>query len=90
MTADHLPHIHNPAPGLWTALGYQGRGVALATIMGRELSLRIRGGEAARDAWPVTDLRPLPFHGLRRPVLAAMRAAWRTRDGLDARSARAA
>jgi glycine/D-amino acid oxidase-like deaminating enzyme len=90
MTADHLPHIHNPAPGLWAALGYQGRGVALATAMGRELALRIRGRESARDAWPVTDLRPLPFHSLRRPVLSAMRAAWRVRDRIDARSSRAA
>ena len=90
MTADHLPHLHNPAPGLWAALGYQGRGLAMGTAMGRELALQLRGGEAARDAWPTVPLRPLPFHALRRPVLGALRIAWRTWDSLDARSGRAA
>src|SRR3546814_4204723 len=31
ITADGLPHVHEPAPGLNVLLGYNGRGVALAT-----------------------------------------------------------
>src|SRR5699024_11661772 len=38
MTADHLPHLHQPESGLWIALGYNGRGVGMATMMGRVLA----------------------------------------------------
>jgi glycine/D-amino acid oxidase-like deaminating enzyme len=31
MTADHYPHVHEPAPGALVYLGCNGRGVALAT-----------------------------------------------------------
>lgn len=38
MTMDSIPHIHKLAPGLFAALGCNGRGVAMATVMGRVLS----------------------------------------------------
>ena len=31
MTRDHYPHVHEPAPGVLICLGYNGRGVAMAT-----------------------------------------------------------
>ncbi len=83
MTADHLPHLHALAPGLYAGLGYQGRGVAMALVMGRELAQRALHGDAPRDGWPLTPLRPLPFHGMRGPVLRGIRAYWRMRDSLE-------
>src|SRR6267378_971663 len=45
MTADHYPHVHEPAPGALVYLGCNGRGVALATSMGQQLAKRLIGGE---------------------------------------------
>jgi len=64
MTRDHLPHLHELAPGLLAGLGYNGRGVAMATVMGRLLALRALGTPAAELGFPVTPLRPIPFHAL--------------------------
>lgn len=65
---DHLPHVHELAPGLLSALGYTGRGIALATVMGRELALRLGGAGPDDLAFPVTPLRPIRFHRFWRPV----------------------
>src|ERR1700724_692431 len=64
MTREHLPHLHELAPGLLAGLGYNGRGVAMATMMGRLLALRALGTPAAELGFPVTPLRPIPFHAL--------------------------
>jgi glycine/D-amino acid oxidase-like deaminating enzyme len=59
VTGDHYPHLHELAPGMMTALGYNGRGVAMATAMGRLLA-RWAGGQAADElGFPVTPVRPL-------------------------------
>ena len=63
MTRDHLPHLHELAPGLLAGLGYNGRGVAMATLMGRLLAQRTLGMSDAELAFPVTPVRPIPFHG---------------------------
>ncbi|MFO0997318.1 MAG: FAD-binding oxidoreductase [Alphaproteobacteria bacterium] len=83
MTADHMPHLHALAPGLYAGLGYQGRGLALALVFGRELARRALHGDTIRDGWPVTPLRPLPFHALRGPALRGIRLYWRLCDRLD-------
>ena len=57
LTENHLPQLVEPAPGLLLAFGYNGRGVALATAIGRVLADRLCGAEEG-------DL-PLPL--LRRP-----------------------
>jgi len=63
MTRDHLPHLHELAPGLLAGLGYNGRGVAMATLMGRLLAQRALGMSDSELAFPVMPLRPIPFHG---------------------------
>jgi glycine/D-amino acid oxidase-like deaminating enzyme len=64
MTSDSLPHLHELAPGLLAGLGYNGRGVAMATVMGSLLAQRALGASAAELGFPVTPLRPVPFHAL--------------------------
>ena len=64
ITQDHLPHLHEPAPGLLAGLGYNGRGVAMANVMGRALAERALGKDATALPFPVTPVRPYPFHGL--------------------------
>ena len=62
MTSDHLPHLHELGRGLLAGLGYNGRGVAMATVMGRLLARRIQGVSARELGFPVTALRPMPLH----------------------------
>ncbi|MGE0313052.1 MAG: NAD(P)/FAD-dependent oxidoreductase [Lautropia sp.] len=69
ITRDFLPHVHEPAAGLTVALGYNGRGVAAATAMGKHLARRIAGG--ADFPFPVTPVRPIPMHRLQRLYIAA-------------------
>jgi glycine/D-amino acid oxidase-like deaminating enzyme len=63
MTRDHYPHIHEPARGVLMCLGYNGRGVAMATAMGAQLARRIIDPNGSFDM-PVTRLQPIPLHGL--------------------------
>lgn len=81
MTADHYPHLHQPAQGVLACLGYNGRGVAMATAMGAQLARGIAEGISAIDM-PVTGMRPIPLHGLWRPAVATRVAYGRIRDAL--------
>ena len=62
MTADHFPHVHEPAPGALVYLGCNGRGVALASAMGPQLARRLIGGETAEIDMPITSIKPIRFH----------------------------
>ena len=83
LTADHLPHLHEPAPGVLAGLGYNGRGVALATLMGKLLAARAAGTPTGDLPFPVTGIRPLRWHGLRRPMIALTVAWKRMLDGWE-------
>lgn len=61
ITLDHVPHYHAPEPGLHILVGYNGRGVALATRAGAFLG-RMLGGAPEPGELPVTPIRPIPFH----------------------------
>lgn len=77
MTVDYLPRLHVLAPGVFTWLGCNGRGVALATAMGEVLAELARGGAPADAPLPVTDLDTVPLHGL--VTLFARADLWRRR-----------
>ena len=61
MTTDHVPRVHELAPGLWAGLGYNGRGIAAATLMGRELAARARGAGDDTLTFPLVPVRPQPM-----------------------------
>lgn len=86
LTADHLPHLHEPRPGVLIGLGYNGRGVAMATVMGKLLADRALGASPAELGWPVTPIAPIPLHAWRLPVMALVLHWKRFQDWLDARS----
>jgi glycine/D-amino acid oxidase-like deaminating enzyme len=82
MTADHYPHLHEPEPDVLMALGYNGRGVAMATAMGGIIARRIGGEPAETLEMPITGLKPIPFHSLW-PLAVQGRLTWgRLRDRL--------
>lgn len=75
MTLDRLPHLHDVAEGLYAGLGYSGRGIAMATGMGRLLAERVRGMPLAELPVPVSPIRPLPLHALSIPI-ARLTIGW--------------
>jgi glycine/D-amino acid oxidase-like deaminating enzyme len=67
VTIDSLPHLHELAPGVYSLMGYNGRGVAMATQLGKYLAAHIHG---AKDIpLPFTPPAPAPMHRLRRLYL---------------------
>ena len=72
ITRDGLPHIYELAPGVFTGLGFNGRGVAMATLMGRWLAeILVSDNRDAPHRLPVTPLQTIPLHGLRKPAIQA-------------------
>ena len=57
MTADHIPRIHRLAEGLYTPIGYNGRGIAPGTIFGKAVADLLAGGDEADLPLPVTGVK---------------------------------
>ena len=83
-TADRMPHVYELAPGVLGWTGCNGRGVALAVALGRELALA-SNGTALRDiAAPVdTRLRTIAGHAFRSLGIAWNVAKARRLDARD-------
>jgi glycine/D-amino acid oxidase-like deaminating enzyme len=79
MTTDHYPHVHEPQPGVLIGLGYNGRGVALATALGAELASRI-ADPAHVACMPTSPLNPIPLHGFWRTGVQLAIARARTQE----------
>jgi glycine/D-amino acid oxidase-like deaminating enzyme len=82
MTPDHLPHLHEVAPGIVAGLGYNGRGVAMATMMGTLLARRLLGEDAQELGFPVTPVRPMTLHRFSRFGARATIQYLRALDGV--------
>ena len=82
MTADHLPHVHEPRPDALIYLGCNGRGVALATAMGQQLARRLIEGEKAQFDMPNTTLRPIRLHAFWPLAVKSVVLSGRIRDRL--------
>ena len=83
ITQDHYPHLHQPAPGVTIALGYNGRGVAMATALGRSLGEALHAGSLEPCPLPVSAVQPIPAHGLRRLMIGGMAAYYAFRDRME-------
>ncbi|MEO1459681.1 MAG: FAD-dependent oxidoreductase, partial [Pseudomonadota bacterium] len=64
MTPDHLPRIHVLDDGLYTPIGYNGRGIAPGTMFGRAMAALVTGGRQEDLPLPVTDVAPAPRSAL--------------------------
>ncbi|SDI44658.1 NAD(P)/FAD-dependent oxidoreductase [Pseudomonas panipatensis] len=83
--ASQIPMLHRPQPGLTVALGYYGRGVAMATLMGSFVADLIDGLPEQESIYPVTPYRPLPGAALHRTVARVTANALRLRDIIERR-----
>lgn len=73
-------HLHQPKSVLSTSLGFNGRSVAMATATGKMIAQYIT--DKTRMALPLTDLHPVPCHGVRGPVMWAGIDYYWTKDAM--------
>lgn len=59
MTPDHLPRIHRLAEGLYTPIGYNGRGITPGTMFGKAMAELVAGGDEDDLPLPVTNPKPI-------------------------------
>jgi sarcosine oxidase len=83
VTTDRLPHVHEPEPNLVAGLGYNGRGVAMANVMGRILAERVLGTAAADLPIPATPIGAMPFRNTQVYGTAIAIPWMRLRDRLE-------
>ena len=74
-------------PGVIAGLGFNGRGVANATVMGRLLAERTLGKEDADLPIPVTRIKAYPFHRFHRVGIKLAVAYQERKDRQESRSA---
>lgn len=60
MTPDHLPRIHRLADGLYTAIGYNGRGITTGTLFGEAIAGLLTGARPEDLPLPMTTLTRVP------------------------------
>lgn len=83
MTTDHFPRLHELAPGLYAGLGYNGRGIAAATMMGRDLSMLVCGKGEDTTVFPVAPLRPLAWHAIAPTLIRGLVQVRRVQDAMN-------
>ena len=84
MTEDHIPHLHKLDEGVWAALGYNGRGVGMATLLGRYLAELASGARPDDVPFPVTAMRPIFGYPFTRIAARVLIRYYRFRDLLEA------
>lgn len=53
--------VHEPAHGLYVAIGFSGRGVPTATAVGRDIAGMLATGDRTRCSFPLGPLTTVPF-----------------------------
>jgi len=88
VTPDQYPRVHELASGLYAGLGYSGRGIVAATMIGREIAQRIGGTSELDLHFPLTPLSPMRGHSLSGLPLRALVGSYRMLDAWDERRVR--
>jgi glycine/D-amino acid oxidase-like deaminating enzyme len=83
MTADKAPHVHELAPGVTGWNGCNGRGVALATAIGRELGRQATGTGWSDIPLPLSPVRPIPAYAFAKRIAPAAILERRWADARD-------
>lgn len=83
--AASMPMLSQPEPGLTVALGYYGRGVAMATRMGALVADLVDGLPAHESPYPVTPFKAMPAAPLHRNVARVAANVMRFQDLFERR-----
>lgn len=84
LTRDNFPHIGAIGDRLFYAIGYGGRGVALTHLLGKHLARKVSGDSTSLGPMSDGPFKPIPFRGLRIPLLLAGTAYYKFKDRLAA------
>ena len=76
ITRSRMPLFARPRPGIWSASGYSGHGVALAVMAGRILAEAIRGEAGRFDLMAALPAPPFPGGTAARAPLLALAMSW--------------
>jgi len=82
MTYDHLPHIHRPVDNMTMAVGYNGRGVALSTSLGKAIADNLLAPDTPLPL-RFSDISPLIAHDMHRAYATIAIWYYRLRDYLE-------
>ncbi|WP_158747756.1 FAD-binding oxidoreductase [Acidisphaera sp. L21] len=85
MTANHYPQLVRLAPNCLGALGYSGRGIALATLCGHELARHITGTPDTELALPMGVPKPIAVRPFAAPMVGGLMTLYRALDDADDR-----
>lgn len=80
ITPDHVPHVYHFGPGVRIVAGYNGKGVAMATAMGRRLAEAVLTGSDDVLDLPTRPLRSIPLWRFRNLGVAAHITLYRMFD----------
>lgn len=83
MNRENAWQIHELGPGLVAALGCNGRGLAMGTLLGREFADYFRGKPAQDLLLPFIPTKPIPFFAIHPPLINMLIAYYRVRDAID-------
>lgn len=83
LTLDHVPHIHKLAEGLYSGLGFNGRGVAMATMFGKVLADHCSANTDSDKFLPITSVPKVPFSRFRSQGIAVALTWKRMMDTLQ-------
>jgi len=85
MNNDNSWHIHELGPGALAMLGCNGRGVALATIYGREFARYALGAPARDFVLPPSAPKRIWLKPFAQPLVSALIRYYAIRDGIETR-----
>lgn len=85
LTADKVPHFHEPEPGLLAGLGYNGRGMAMSLVMGKVLADRALGMAPEDLPFPTSPVKGYMFQTPQVLGAGAAMAIMRQQDSWDSR-----
>ncbi len=75
MTPDHMPRIHILEEGLFTPIGYNGRGITTGTIFGQSMATLLTGAAPETLPLPISTVKKIPARRLRNSFYDAVFAA---------------
>lgn len=83
LTQDRVPQLSEPQAGLISGMGFNGRGVAMANVMGRIIADRILGKSPEQLDYPILPIKRMAFRNMQAIGAPIAMAWWRYLDNRE-------